>query len=183
MTRFSLRTLLLAVALFALALVATMNASRPWAVTLEVLAYLLLSAAIVGALCTVGEQRTFWIGCAVFGWTLWLAGALSSHVQLPGGRVADTVADRLAPAFQTEEVIEHDEYTRRQFNVHVLSDYLDNNNVRHYRVLDRDFERRLPEVIRALLVIVAALLGGAIGGWMYRTSRAASRPVGPEATR
>jgi hypothetical protein len=173
MNRFSLRTLLLAVVLFALALVATMNASRPWAVALEALVYVLLSAAVVGALCTVGERRAFWIGCAVFGWALWLAGVLLNHVQLPGGRVADAVADRLIPIFQTEEAIEHDEYIRRQYNVHVLSDYLDNNNVRRYRVLDRDFQRRLPEVIRALLVIVAGLLGGAIGGWMWRTSRVA----------
>jgi hypothetical protein len=167
MNRFSLRTLLLAVALFALALVATMNASRPWAVAIEALVYVLLSAAIVGALCTIGEQRAFWIGCAVFGWGLWLAGA-ANEVRFPGGRLDDVVASAIAPAFNTEEVVEHEEFERRKTGLYILSDYFDNNGVHFYRVINQDFERRLPEVIRALLVIVAGLLGGAIGGWMWR---------------
>ncbi len=72
MSRFSLRALFVGVALVALAIVATMNANRPWAVAMEVLVYLLLSTAIVGALWTIGERRAFWGGCGYsdgrYGW-------------------------------------------------------------------------------------------------------------------
>src|SRR5687767_1667353 len=102
MNRFSLKTLLLAVAFVALVIAATMNANRPWVVAMEALAYLFLATAVVGALVTVGQQRAFWAGCAVFGWGLWLAGALSAHVQLPGWRLEDVIASPFAGMFVEE---------------------------------------------------------------------------------
>jgi hypothetical protein len=95
MNRFSLRTLLLAVAFVALAIVTTINASYTRVVALEMLAFLFLFTAIAGAIFARDQRRAFWIGCAIFGWGFWLAGALSSYVKLPGWRVEDAIAARL----------------------------------------------------------------------------------------
>jgi hypothetical protein len=178
MTRFSLRALLLAVAFVALAIVATKNANYTWLVALEMLAYLFLFTAIVGAIFARGERRAFWIGCAIFGWGFWLAGALSSYVRLPGWRVEDVVAEVLIRVFPAQIDLREDEYLGRIDVQHMqkILDWRDGNNVAWVRLDDVERVQRLPEVTRALLVIVAGVIGGVVAGWFYRSRHVVAAP-------
>jgi hypothetical protein len=173
MNRFSLKTLLAGVAFVALAIVATMNANYAWVVALEMLAYMFLFTAIVGAIFARGERRAFWVGCAIFGWGFWLAGALATYVRLPGWRVEETVAELLIRVFPAQMDLRQDEHMGRVDlqNLKVINEWSDANNVAWVRLRDDERIRRLPEVTRALLVIVAGVIGGGIGAWMWSPAR------------
>ncbi len=169
---------MLAVAFVALAIVATKNANYTWLVALEMLAYLFLFTAIVGAVFARGDRRAFWIGCAIFGWGFWLAAALSSYVRLPGWRVEETVAEQLIRVFPAQMDLREDEYLGRIDVQHMqkILDWRDGNNVAWVRLRDDERIKRLPEVTRALLVIVAGVIGGAVAAWFYRSRHAGAAP-------
>jgi hypothetical protein len=170
MSRFSLRSLLMGVAFVAVAIVATMNANRAWVAGIEALAYLFLCTAMVGALWATGERRAFWGGCAVFGWALWLAGSSISYVNLPGWRLGEVIANELHQVYQTDGVVQYDEYNKHRHELRVISEH-DQNGIHYYRVRNSEYASRLGQATGALLVIVAGVIGGAISAWFWRAGR------------
>ena len=66
--RFSIRQLLVATALVAVACVALRSASPIWVAALLGLTLLMLTAALPLAICRQGADRAWWSGFALFGW-------------------------------------------------------------------------------------------------------------------
>src|SRR4029453_1881329 len=66
--RFSLRQLLIGIALIAVALLALRSASPVWVMVLLSLTLLVLAASPLVALYRQGPQRAYWIGFATMGW-------------------------------------------------------------------------------------------------------------------
>jgi hypothetical protein len=90
--RFSIRFLILAVALAGIGSAALSSGSEVWAATVQTLVIFCLSIATVSAILVPGNARAFLMGCAFFGWQCFLldcyisatAGSLSfSHVSVP----------------------------------------------------------------------------------------------------
>jgi hypothetical protein len=74
--RFTLAQLMAIVLFFAFGFAALRNADAFWARATYTLALIMISAAPLGALARKGRARMAWAGCAVFGWTCLLVGAL-----------------------------------------------------------------------------------------------------------
>jgi hypothetical protein len=90
MLRFTIRQLLLATVLIAVAIAALLNASGWWAAALSSSVLLILCAAVLLAVFRDGRRRAFWIGFSVFGWAyvalLTVGPTLSSNSDYPLGR-------------------------------------------------------------------------------------------------
>ena len=66
--RFSLKNLLLGIAVIAVALVARRKASGAWTAALMAIAQLVLAVSILLVVFRRGTARAFWLGFAIFGW-------------------------------------------------------------------------------------------------------------------
>jgi hypothetical protein len=74
--RFTLAQLMAIVLYVGFGFAALRNADEIWASAAFTLAFLMLSAAPLGALARKGKARMAWAGFAVFGWSRFLVGAL-----------------------------------------------------------------------------------------------------------
>lgn len=87
--RFSIKSLMTAVALLGLVLAAMKRPNVGWAFVLPLVHSTMLLTAVLGALLRRGEKQAFWIGFSLFGWSygvlllLWKADAASVHLYPP----------------------------------------------------------------------------------------------------
>jgi hypothetical protein len=80
--RWSLRALIILIALFGIGAASLLNASRFWAGVIPMLTTTLLLASILGVIYRRGESRAGWIGFAVFGWGFVLLSLFGSSAKI-----------------------------------------------------------------------------------------------------
>ena len=146
MFRFALKHLLLATTLIAICAVALSTGTWFWTRVLFTLALAVNLGAVVAVLLLRGRQRAFWIGFAVFGWVYWLIVnypllRIAEH-QLFASEIADMLKD------YTPEANSGIVKLRSTHAIAIFS-----------------FERS----IHTVFGLAFALLGGALGYWLYAT--------------
>ncbi|MEX0641502.1 MAG: hypothetical protein WD468_02310 [Pirellulales bacterium] len=94
---FSIKSMLVAVALIAVSIVGLHYASLPWAAFFYTAAFLLVLTGIVGSLVCSWPVRAFWIGFAVFGGGyFWLALMAEGSLRFGGYPTGATLEPKLA---------------------------------------------------------------------------------------
>jgi hypothetical protein len=156
MTRFriSLSTALALIALLALSLAGLTSASRLATAATATATLALLLAAIIAACLLEGSDRAFWLGFALFGWTY----LVLVNWDWVGGQFGHDLAaglgelaERLVP-----DVVPGEDWRDRQARV---------GNV--------------VQILRMLLSLLFALVGGSIAGAFARRRESRDRPAGP----
>src|SRR5262245_8292494 len=83
MSSFTLKHLLVAVALVAVGLVAVLRANLAWAVLFQTAYYFLSFVSLAGAIYARGRRRRFWTGYAIFVWGTYAIGVLPGGLLYP----------------------------------------------------------------------------------------------------
>ena len=184
--QFSLRHLLVSVAFVAVACTALLNANPWWVRGSWLVAVGLLFGAVVQALFRRGQRRAFWTGFAIAGWLCIVAGTnafdgLRIVRQLPQQALAALYAqlpDALRMPYIEEQTgrLVDGETTLRQLELSTTLAFQAAQqqqptfapNPRH---VSWEFFQSVGEAIWTLL---AALLGGTVARWVYRSEQARS---------
>jgi hypothetical protein len=182
MSSFSIKWLLLVVAYVAVAIAALLNANDYWRNALHAASLLLVLAAILGTIYSVGQRRAFWTGWLVFGaaWFLPVFGnheflrALNPRLITNGFR--EIHGHLFSP---TIEIVANEELdaaieraNKMQGDVRTLSDN------RHQLTLVQPAQRDFTAVGEAVLCIPFAFLGAIIATWFWR-KRESERALRP----
>ncbi|HEV3345105.1 MAG TPA: hypothetical protein VG125_32310 [Pirellulales bacterium] len=159
MFRFSLRWLLVFVAMVAVGLVSLLYATKPLSDCLSVAWFGLLLVAIFGVVYRSQRQRAFWLGCCVFGWSF----AAYAHL-VKGETIAYRAIESLYGAVKWS--VPADE---KAMYFHGRSGgTFENLGVGARRIF---FPRLYPflSASHSLLGIVIAVIGGLIAQWFHAT--------------
>lgn len=154
--RFSMRWVFAAVAYFALLAAALTDGSIHWFASLALITVFAMLVSLLGIVYRRDEQRSFWVGFAVFGW----AYLIMCHVPpLANALPTSDFFWELYPLFRRTAPID----PLKPTPAWVRTTDSENGRTVAVIVMQQDF-RRLGHSVCTLLV---AFLGGALGRWFY----------------
>jgi membrane protease YdiL (CAAX protease family) len=152
--QFTIRSLLLALVLVAIACVALLNANRWWASGCKTASFALLTAAILLAVHSGREQRAYWVGFAVAGWVYVLLLAATAF-GLSTELITVEALDNLYPLFPWKEKAVAGELSLA---------FGQGGTMTAQEVVHRN---SFDAVGHAFFALIAALLGGTLSQWLY----------------
>ena len=156
--RFSLRWAFAAVAYFALIAAALTDGSIHWFASLALITVFAMLVSLLGVVYRRDEQRSFWIGFAMFGWGY----LIMCHVPpLANALPTSNFFSELYPLFRRTAPID----PLKPQPAWVRTTAIENGRTVAVIVSQQDFHR-LGNSVCALL---GALVGGALGRWFFLT--------------
>jgi len=150
--QFTIRSLLLALGLVAIACVALLNANRWWASGCSTGSFALLTAAILLAVHGDSQRRAYWLGFAVAGWVYVLLHGMAV-LGLSNLLITAEVLDVLYPLFPWQEPPGDLSLAFAQGGTMTAAEVMHRNS--------------FDEVGHALFALLAALLGGTLSQWLF----------------
>jgi len=173
--QFSVRWLLVGLAILSVGLAAATNAGHGWTLILAIVFHLILPVSIVFAIHRAGERRAFWVGVAVV--NLWFHLALGKGEFLVRERQQNEIASIVdayvaAPLVRLQQSrVEQRTNQRVQAEVAALGLAVkitpaDLSSTKSR--LETEFREAITSSLMRLLMILGSMCGGWLAHWAYR---------------
>lgn len=159
--QFTIRNLLLAIVLVAIACAALLNANAWWASGCQTAAVALLTCAILLAIHSDTQRRSYWLGFEIAGWIYLLLPTMSA-LGLSVELISEKALDAVYPLFPWQE-------PKTTPGTGILS--LRFPGASSMTEAELNHWNSFHSVGHALFTVLAALMGGTLSRWLYDRRR------------